>query len=77
MACHKDSLDIKAENKQITIETDISKQKAPDGGWGWFVVLGSLLLRIIVGKQCLNVLYKCCFIQLTTQTQLNLQLYRF
>lgn len=51
MARHKDSLDIKAENKQITIETDISKQKAPDGGWGWFVVLGSLLLRIIVGKQ--------------------------
>ena len=34
----------------VTLETDIVQPKAPDGGWGWFVVLGCFGLRAIVGK---------------------------
>ena len=28
---------------------EVEVAKAPDGGWGWFIILGSLLLRITVG----------------------------
>lgn len=31
--------------------------KAPDGGWGWFVVLGSALTHVIIGKLC-HFIYK-------------------
>ncbi|XP_052214875.1 monocarboxylate transporter 4-like isoform X2 [Dreissena polymorpha] len=31
------------------ISKEIQRRKAPDGGWGWFIVLGCLLLRTVVG----------------------------
>ena len=37
---------------------------APDGGWGWFIILGALCLRIIMGtyKLCLvNNSFKCIY----------------
>lgn len=37
------------KDTNVTIETDEKLTKAPDGGWGWFVVLGCLFLRIVVG----------------------------
>ena len=27
-----------------------STSQAPDGGWGWFVVLGSALTHVVIGK---------------------------
>lgn len=44
------SNDDNTEENQVTIETEVAKIKSPDGGWGWFIVLGCLFLRIIVGE---------------------------
>ena len=29
---------------------EIDKTKAPDGGWGWIIVFGVMMIRTIVGK---------------------------
>ena len=31
-------------------EPEIEETKAPDGGWGWCIILGCLILRMIIGK---------------------------
>ena len=31
-------------------EVEIDKTKAPDGGWGWIIVLAIMMIRTIVGK---------------------------
>ena len=33
-----------------TSETVIEESKAPDGGWGWLIILGCLIVRMIIGK---------------------------
>ena len=35
--------------KRVDISTDIA-EAAPDGGWGWFVMIGCLLVHVVVGK---------------------------
>ena len=31
-------------------EAGDSAEKAPDGGWGWWIVLGSLIMHMLMGK---------------------------
>lgn len=57
----KGSNDDNTEEKQVTIETEVEKINSPDGGWGWFIVLGCLFLRIIVGE-CVESTLKTWFL---------------
>ena len=34
------------QDTDIIVETE---NRAPDGGWGWLIVLGTLFLRTIIG----------------------------
>ena len=35
----------------VTIETEIEKDDwIPDGGWGWGVVVGAVIIHVYVGK---------------------------
>ena len=36
--------------ENISDEPEIEETKAPDGGWGWCIILGCLILRMIIGK---------------------------
>ena len=38
------------ESLEVFIEVEDDTRKAPDGGWGWMIVLGIMLIRTIVGK---------------------------
>ena len=38
------------DNDKEVSETVIEESKAPDGGWGWLIILGCLIVRMIVGK---------------------------
>ena len=42
-------------NRKDAEETDlvIEENKPPDGGWGWFIILGCLVIRMICGKKSL------------------------
>ena len=37
--------------EEINDEPEIEETKAPDGGWGWCIILGCLILRMIIGKR--------------------------
>ncbi|XP_060558521.1 monocarboxylate transporter 12-like [Ruditapes philippinarum] len=47
----EDVADIRKEEEclEVLIEVNDDTTKAPDGGWGWMIVLGILLIRTIVG----------------------------
>lgn len=34
----------------VEVEKEIDIDVAPDGGWGWFIVVGALLLRTVIGN---------------------------
>ena len=34
----------------IVIDEDDCVEKAPDGGWGWLIVVGSVLMHCLMGK---------------------------
>lgn len=38
------------EQEGVDIDTDDNENKAPDGGWGWFVVFGLVLSLCITGN---------------------------
>ena len=56
---NKDTITLNENVKDATIETKtemasdsilVTKKKAPDGGWGWCIVIGMLILRIVCGS---------------------------
>lgn len=49
----KQSDDNNKTEEPIKCELDV--WKAPDGDWGWFIVLGSFLVHVISGK--MNVIF--------------------
>lgn len=47
-----------AEEDCESIKKETEDSQAPDGGWGWFIILGCLLIRFICGKT----FYKLSFV---------------
>ncbi|KAJ8321166.1 hypothetical protein KUTeg_001291 [Tegillarca granosa] len=42
-------IEIDYKQGRIDIETDFREQSGPDGGWGWFIVIGCTITLIITG----------------------------
>ena len=49
--------DIQEGQNEVIIHIDESHTEVKDGGWGWIVVLGCVLLRIIIGMRKWNFLF--------------------
>jgi len=65
---NKDATTLNENVKDATIETKtemasdsilVTKKKAPDGGWGWCIVIGMLILRIVCGSDILMLILVC------------------
>ena len=40
-----------AEETEVVIEGGLDAgDKVPDGGWGWWIVLGSVIMHMLMGK---------------------------
>ena len=52
---NEDTVENGMETGQLAdeVETEKTEEWYPDGGWGWFVVVGAVIIHVYVGKAVL------------------------